>query len=74
MTDDDIASRLNAVTEDSMYNEPWTTNQLCFEAAKEIQKLRSLLDGRDSFLVEKGLFGEFVDLQKAQRGQGNNPT
>lgn len=74
MADSDIIDKLNAVTEDSMYIEPWTTNQLCFEAAKEIQKLRSLLDGRDTFLVEKGMFGAFVDRLKSQRAQGSNPT
>lgn len=47
MSDTDIINRLNAVTENSMYNEPWTTNQLCFDAAKEIQKLRAQISERN---------------------------
>lgn len=41
MPETDTVTKLRAVTEDNMYIEPWTTNQLCFEAANEIEKLRS---------------------------------
>ncbi len=48
----------------------WLINEL----ADEIERLKMLLDGRDNFIVDKGLFGEFVALLKAQREQSSNPT
>lgn len=32
--------------------------------AAENKRLRSLLDGRDEFLVQRGLFGEFIEWLK----------
>ena len=48
----------------------WLINEL----ADEIERLQRLLDGRDEFLVEKGVFGEFVEMLQARRGQNGNPT
>jgi len=48
----------------------WLINEL----ADEIERLKSLLDGRDSFLVEKGVFREFVERLKAQRAQDSATT
>lgn len=41
MPETDTVAKLRAVTEDNMYSEPWTTNELCFEAANEIEHLRA---------------------------------
>jgi hypothetical protein len=49
-------------------------NQLCFKAAKEIQKLRPLFEGQNNLLVEKGVFGEFVERLRAERGQHSDLT
>lgn len=59
----DIVERLREVGCD---REPFTPDharcvcRLTNEAAGEIERLRKLLDGRDDFIVSKGLFEEFA--------------
>lgn len=40
------------------------------EAAEEIERLRANLNGRDDFIVDKGLWSEFMDTLPRPRREG----